>query len=200
MKYENDVRTFLRFDFPFGNPIEVAAGQSSLGAASSITDVETYVALVSDGTVKCRRVNGCGRPWVKGEPTFDDSDDNTIFALKGLPKLKAVSLGCVVGENGLVYCWGPNSTGQLGTGKVDWFNGTFERVKDLTGVTKIVVNPDHRCAIDEKNDLWCWGSNKFGAIGNGKLSTGSCVDPYSRIDYAGETFNTEVLDSTRPIS
>lgn len=76
---------------------------------------------------------------------------------------------CASTAEGQVYCWGDNTSGQLGVGN----NAARSRPTDLPATTQmqisaIVAGQAHTCAIDEaSSDLHCWGSNAQGQIGDG---------------------------------
>ena len=69
--------------------------------------------------------------------------------------------------NGHVFCWGDNSSGQLGMGNTTRLvqpravPNLFTRT-----ATKVSAGKDHTCAIVE-GDLYCWGSNDEGKLGSG---------------------------------
>ena len=67
---------------------------------------------------------------------------------------------------GTVYCWGLNSSGQLGVGNTAPL-ATPTPVVGLTGVTRIEAGDDHTCALKSDTTVWCWGLNASGQLGNG---------------------------------
>lgn len=93
--------------------------------------------------------------------------------------ITAVSAGtfhtCII-MNGQVWCWGANSGYQLGDGTYfDRLNPVQVRRSDggfLTGVTHLSAAYDHTCAISQKQ-VWCWGNNIRGQLGDGTTSLGS---------------------------
>ena len=68
-----------------------------------------------------------------------------------------------------VWCWGKNTTGELGVG-TDTDSLVPERVGTLPIAIDVSAGHDHACAVDAGNNVWCWGSNAFGEVGNGTTS------------------------------
>jgi alpha-tubulin suppressor-like RCC1 family protein len=79
---------------------------------------------------------------------------------------------CTLMPDSTVWCWGRNTTGQLG-------NGTATdslipiRVSTLPSAIDVSAGHDHTCAIDTSHQVWCWGANAFGELGNGTTSVQS---------------------------
>ena len=75
---------------------------------------------------------------------------------------------CAVLGPGKVYCWGNNLFGQLGNGS------EFHSVDPLpiaglpdAPVTALAAGAQHVCALIQ-GDIWCWGDNQYGQLGNGQ--------------------------------
>ncbi len=68
--------------------------------------------------------------------------------------------------SGRLYCWGLNSSGQLG-------NATKNNKKRPTAVSSTLAfkwvssGPGHTCAISTAGDAYCWGANGYGQLGDG---------------------------------
>jgi alpha-tubulin suppressor-like RCC1 family protein len=81
---------------------------------------------------------------------------------------------CALMPDQSVWCWGLNTTGQLGNGgKAD--STVPGKVAPLPPATGLAAGFGHTCAIDTAANVWCWGSNAFGELGNGTASSGSTV-------------------------
>lgn len=85
---------------------------------------------------------------------------------------------CAIKLDGTVWCWGSNDAGQCGnpgstryTSPVQVFTDAAE-TQALTGATELALGRSHSCALTSANEVWCWGSNQFGQLGNGS-ATGS---------------------------
>ena len=75
---------------------------------------------------------------------------------------------CVLIEGGDVYCWGNNDSGQLGKEATSGGGATGSKVdfRDISPrITDITAGEAHTCAIDDRGDQYCWGSNSDGQIG-----------------------------------
>lgn len=78
---------------------------------------------------------------------------------------------CGVSTSGAAYCWGRNSSGQLGTGNntaasVPVAVSTAGSLPDI--YTSVSAGRDFSCGIASGGSAYCWGTN-----GNGELGIGS---------------------------
>lgn len=78
---------------------------------------------------------------------------------------------CGTDSGGGLWCWGANTSGQLGDGS------TISRQTPLKIGTatwsQIAAGTNHTCAIQaspSSGSLWCWGSNNFGQLGDNSLT------------------------------
>lgn len=111
--------------------------------------------------------------------TFTSTFDTTMVAQgEVLTDLSTDSHSCAI-ANGKLYCWGLNSTGQLGTANTTNANSPQLVAATNSGdifydkvVTSVAVGTGNTCAI-ASSQLYCWGDNAYGQLGNG--STGGTV-------------------------
>ena len=83
---------------------------------------------------------------------------------------KSVSAGanhtCAVLGSGYLYCWGDDTTGQLGNG-----SGTTAGQAAPTRITtvydwrSISAGSGHTCGVRAAGALYCWGDNTYGQVG-----------------------------------
>lgn len=105
---------------------------------------------------------------------------------------------CGINVSGTLYCWGSDIYGQLGDG--DHGSGTFKVVPEMiTGdeawseivSSKGNSNP-HTCGLSTKNNLYCWGNNETGQLGDGTNCEGSysdsCADKYVPTKIGGDSW------------
>ncbi len=79
---------------------------------------------------------------------------------------------CALLDSGKVFCWGDNQDGQLGRGTVGPAALAPRAVIFPTGVhiRDIGCGERHTCAVDDRDNLWCWGANDLGQLGTGDTS------------------------------
>jgi prepilin-type N-terminal cleavage/methylation domain-containing protein len=91
--------------------------------------------------------------------------------------VKSISLGeahsCVIASDDKPYCWGWNTSGQLGDNTL---TGKTYPVAVVTGalggktVKSISAGARHTCVIASDDFAYCWGSNVAGQVGNNSTS------------------------------
>ena len=77
---------------------------------------------------------------------------------------------CVVTGGGAVQCWGANRYGQLGDGSTINSSAAVAVVGLSSGVVSIAAGGSSTCAMTGTGNVWCWGDNATGQIGNGALT------------------------------
>ena len=79
----------------------------------------------------------------------------------------------------MLYCWGRNSSGQLG-------DGTYAHryvpvlISAVGNIQQVALSEDHACAIQTDGDLYCWGDNSYGELGIGSANRRSFPGPVLR--------------------
>ena len=95
-----------------------------------------------------------------------------FLRLKGTPEELALGRdhSCARTQEGLVWCWGSNTSGQLGQGELVGPEGVTSP-EDQPPVplgfraVQIVSGDLHMCALSATGTVRCWGGNKFGQLG-----------------------------------
>lgn len=85
---------------------------------------------------------------------------------------------CAILDDGRVWCWGSNATGQLGDALVGTARSVPRPVSGMAGVQTVALalGTDHSCALDDDGGVWCWGANLSRQIGrSGNLSVAQTV-------------------------
>jgi alpha-tubulin suppressor-like RCC1 family protein len=80
---------------------------------------------------------------------------------------------CAVTHGGRLFCWGDNSSGQLGNGSSGGAQPLPVRAL-LDGVTDVAGGWYFTCAVS-RGDVYCWGDNAYGNLGDGTQGAGTAV-------------------------
>jgi len=81
--------------------------------------------------------------------------------------------GCGVTGVGKAYCWGDNSSGQLGTGTTSSFSSpqlTPVAVEGGLRFRNLSAGPFYTCGVTTDDRAYCWGYNGSGRLGDGTFS------------------------------
>jgi alpha-tubulin suppressor-like RCC1 family protein len=158
------------------------SGQAA-GAAVAVTAGDDHTcALTPAGGVKCWGHNDTGQ---LGNGSNGDSDTpvNVVGLGSGVAEVSAGGFHtCALTTAGGVKCWGYNTFGQLGNGTWNDSNTPVDVVGLGGGVVAIAAGTMHTCALTSAGGVKCWGSNFYGAVGDG---TGS--DRHTPVDVSGMT-------------
>jgi alpha-tubulin suppressor-like RCC1 family protein len=88
---------------------------------------------------------------------------------------------CALLADKSVWCWGAGGYGQLGNGTIGdspvpvRVTGLPPAASVSAGPAPNAYDPAHTCAVDTSGRVWCWGSDDYGQLGNGKTVTYSEV-------------------------
>ena len=70
-------------------------------------------------------------------------------------------------NNGTVYSFGLNNNGQLGVDLSTTFSDKPIKVKKLVDIVSISSGNLHNIALDKQGNVWVWGNNSRGQLGDG---------------------------------
>jgi alpha-tubulin suppressor-like RCC1 family protein len=99
---------------------------------------------------------------------------------------------CARRTSGRLYCWGSNSSGQLGDGTRTNRSvpiQVIQRTGFATDWIGVSAGGFHTCARKTNGRLYCWGFNGAGQLGDGTTDTRGYADEVSggQTDWAGVT-------------
>ncbi|MBA2663107.1 MAG: hypothetical protein H0U74_12495 [Bradymonadaceae bacterium] len=91
---------------------------------------------------------------------------------------------CAVQDDGAAFCWGSGANGQLGDGSYQGWNSTDggvirttpTQVQNISSVSEISAGAYHSCAKRSSGQLFCWGQNFDGRLGDNQRQSESPVD------------------------
>jgi len=157
-------------------------GLTSVVAINSSSN--TVVALKNDGSVWAWGDDGSGQ---FGNGTTYYREGLPVQAL-GLPKAIAVSAGLAhtvaIAQDGSVWAWGDNSSGELGFGFTD-NRSTSQLITTLGNVVAVSGGAGYSLALKDDGSVWSWGLNASGTLGNGIITSHST--PAQIIGFSGVT-------------
>ena len=147
----------IGFDF-------VVHGLGRLAAATHTIYVK------DDGTVRAWGNNSNGQ---LGDGSTA-SKNTPVQVVSGLSGMAAVSTGSghtvALKNDGTVWAWGNNSSGQLGDGSTTSKN-TPVQVSGLSRMTAVAAGSSHTAALKNDGTVWAWGNNSNGQLGDGSTTS-----------------------------
>lgn len=172
----------------WGTNIAGELGDGSIAASGAAKSSPVAVAgshsfkVVATGVQISGALDTTGAAWMWGSGTAGKLGDNTNIS-KSTPVavvggLKFVSLSinnegsfsAALDVTGDAYVWGSNQFGQTGIGLS---NGAVSSPTAVLGSHKfkqLSAGSAHCLAIDNLGNLWAWGRNIFGTLGNGNTT------------------------------
>lgn len=149
-------------------PVPVAGGHQFASLSGSGSHVCGHTPA---GQVYCWGTNGFGQVGTEEQVTEGCCVRQPALAFAPDVSFTSVSAAgnstCGVALDGAGYCWGDNSSGQLGNG--GGLGLTAVRVLGDHHFTSIAIAEDHACGLTDEGAAFCWGQNASGQLGTGDL-------------------------------
>ena len=144
------------------------------GSLSNIEHVyggrDMTLVLLDDGTVWCAGSNALGECGT-GATT---SKVTTPIEVEGISDVVDLAGGrnhtLAIKNDGTVWAWGDNNSGQLGDGNDEGSREEPEQVAGLTNVVDVAAGADHSIAVTANGSVYAWGSGYRGQLGHGGTS------------------------------
>lgn len=99
--------------------------------------------------------------------TSPNAGDSVVGGLNFVSIAAGSNHSCGVAAGGAAYCWGANSTSQLGRTTVGTDDPTPGPVQGGHVFASVYAGTDHSCGLSPDGTAYCWGAGAFGQLGNG---------------------------------
>jgi len=141
--------------------------------------------VISGGNSHSLAIDESDNLWAWGNNSYGqlgdgtNTSENTPFQIKAGTKFTTVAGGygysLAIDSSGGLWAWGYNIYGQLGDGTSGTANNksTPVPIKAETRFTSVAAGYYHSLAIDWSGNLWAWGYNSYGALGDGTTTNKS---------------------------
>ena len=156
-----------------------AVVQSGLGGISSMAAGLYHTCAVISGQIRCWGANGNAQLGNPGITAVRSLTPVTVGTFSNATAVAAALLHtCALVPPGLVYCWGANFNGELGSTTVTSSSSASPvYVSGLSGVTALTGGSYHTCALLPDGSVTCWGENGDGRLGNGSVANSTMPVP-----------------------
>lgn len=141
--------------------------QNLNGSLAFATGGAHSLAVTSGGVLWAWGVNTWGQLGNGTDETYRTSP--TISSVTNVSGVAASGFhSLAVREDGTVWAWGNNEYGQLGIDSAEVIDHSAPLpVPGLENVIDVSAGPIHTVAINQGGNIWAWGSNQGGQLGDG---------------------------------
>jgi alpha-tubulin suppressor-like RCC1 family protein len=168
-------------------PLQVTSPAAD-GWVSVTAGIDHTCALRADSTLWCWGRNDTGALGIGSTTSQSLPQQVTTPAADGWTSVNAVANNtCATRGDGTLWCWGFNSSGQLGIGTTTSQDLPQQVTAPAAGGWASVVSGATTCATRGDTTLWCWGSGTFGQLGTGSTINESLPQQVSTPAAAGWT-------------
>jgi alpha-tubulin suppressor-like RCC1 family protein len=184
-------------------PVEITFGGALAGKTVKITT--GYHTTANYGITLVLAGDGLLYAWGKydkgqvGDGTVTDRKNPVAVDMTGVLSGKTITMmvtgqtSCVLTSDNKLFSWGSNSNGQVGDGTT--INRNSAVAVDLTAladktISSISTSISNMFALTSDGTIFSWGSNKYGAVGDGTVISRSIPVAVSTVfDAVGKQFS-----------
>ncbi len=166
--------------------VKVHAGQS------------TNCALANTGSLYCWGANDYGQLLDGSTNSASTPELLNLTSTLGASSIMDFANGsgttCILATGSHVYCWGYGGQGQIGNGSFALahapaavsFSGLTGTINQIAGTGSTSF-----CVLTSSSQIWCWGGNVDGSLGNGTITNSDVPVAVERTGVlSGKTINT----------
>lgn len=171
-------------------------GQSRSSPARLAPEILDSVTTVASGLFHAAAIKSDGTLWMWGSNRNGELGIGASGSAVDVPQqvkgpgasgflTGVVDVACgyqhtlAVREDGTVWAWGANASGQLGDGTLE-ARAAPVQVPGLGGARFVAAGFGHSVAVLADGQVYTWGLNDVGQLGNGELGTDAAGDPLYR--------------------
>lgn len=191
------------YDFLGGLGNGAGTADADAPAAVSMPASTDFVTASAGDLVGCA-IAGDGAGWCWGYDSYggvgngSSADPTSSPDEVDMPSGRAftsivvgVEFGCALDDRGEAWCWGRDSSYQIGNGApaTDVASPSAVTMPTDRLFTSIGVYEAHACAVADDGTAWCWGSDAFGRLGDG----GGSADAQAPVEVDGPTYEVPVV-------
>ncbi|MFA7344957.1 MAG: chitobiase/beta-hexosaminidase C-terminal domain-containing protein [Terrimicrobiaceae bacterium] len=166
---------------PGSQPVQVMRGASPLAG----------IVAVAAGSNESFAVDEGGNVWAWGNnsqgqlgigTTANATSATQVAGLSGIVGIaSAQHHALALKSDGTVMAWGANASGQLGNGTTGaWVAQPVQVLASgghLQAIVAVAAGDNHSLAIDEGGNVWAWGNNSQGQLGDSTSATKTTAVP-----------------------
>ncbi|MFZ9596546.1 MAG: RCC1 domain-containing protein [Bdellovibrionia bacterium] len=138
--------------------------------------------ITPNGALKCWGSNGSGQlgdeTLVNYATTPQPIDRTTRYSLIAT----GASHACGITTEGILKCWGENSSGQIGNGSTNTQRSP-QVIDEKNSYTSVAVGARHTCGLTTSGTVKCWGLNGSGQLGIGHIQSKNTPQDISDTDH-----------------
>lgn len=148
-------------------PVDVAGLTSGVASVSAAVGSHAC-AITTSGGLKCWGYDAYGQLGDDASLTNKATPTDVYGLTSGVAQVEGGAIyTCALTVSGGVFCWGDDTSGQLGNDTAFTNKPIPVPVLGLSsGVVKIAAGHAHACAVTTSGALKCWGYGSNGQLGN----------------------------------
>ena len=189
---QGEISEHKRWEFDLNGASDFEFGVLVAANVPDEDDLATrLVQIATGGQITCGLTAG-SQVYCWGSNSVGQVGDGTDDNFRTTPRkvllpdgfaFSAVTVGeahtCALSTVGTPYCWGAGSFGRLGNG--DTSDRTEPEAVDMTNVNsvfvKLTAGAFHTCGLTGSGQVYCWGNNDQGQLGNGTNDPTTVLTP-----------------------
>ncbi len=182
------------------NTDHTPASVSGLSGVTEVSGGQEHLTILADGKVWSCGTNADGQLG-----TGNTLNADVPVQIAGLSNITAVSAGnlfsMALTSTGEVWTWGINNLGQLGNGSTVPYSDVPVEAQLPSPATEVFAgggthNDGQALALLANGEVWAWGSDTYGQLGNGETSKQDFSTPVQSTALEGKTWTAVATGGT----